>query len=343
MRTFAYGPKPKSNRFTTALSVFASALILTTAATVVSALPGPDPASGPFEIIVSKPIDVNNVKGAEEIMDRLVLQRTDGWDGGDREGYSCAYVEFYDDGLAFEVTFEQLLPEFGGTDWVKINDKNAPDSNDNVKGDPRGDYCGAEQNMFPFDGSDHFPHLIHAGDGLTFFRDGSEIARLDLAEGSCDDSYWVPGDQPGEAWLWWDEDGPTGSHNHQENDLACGGGPIEPVPVLRAYVNFAEPDIDYCTHGAHGDTCTFETEPDPSPSASPSASPSPSPSPSPAPSPSASPSPSPSPSSSPSPSPSPTASPSPSGSPSPTQGPCEVYSGYLANEDGDEIYVEVCV
>jgi hypothetical protein len=345
MRTFAYGPKPQARRLTTALSVLASALILTTAATVVSALPGPDGVSGPFEIIISKPIDVNDRNGLEEIMDRIVLQRTDGWDGGDREGYRCASVEFYDDGLAFEVTFEQLRPEFGGADWVKINDKNAPDSNDNLKGDLRGDYCGSEENMFAFDESDHFPHLIHAGDGLTFFRGGSQIARLDLTQGSCEDAYWVPGDEPGEAWMWWDEDGPTGSHNHQENDLGCGGGPIEPIPVLRAYVNLAEPDVEYCTHSAHEDVCTSEAEPEPLPSASATPGQSASPSPSPSQSPSVSPSPSPSSSPSPSPSPSPTETPSPSPTetPSPTEDPCTTYSGYLTNEDGDEIYVEVCV
>ena len=246
-------------------------MLLTLAALVLFATPalalpdGPDGnifGTGYFEISVSEanappptaPLPLDNYETK-----RFYL--TDGWDFGDRYAYACAWAEYFQGANEkFEVHIEMVPYEF----TVLINDRYGaevqPDSTEadlTLCGDGVG--VGVTEE---FDGSDHFPHLIHPGDGLTFYQNGEPLLDpqgdpvvLDLTDAQCSKAYWVPGDEPGEAWLWWDEDGPTGGHQEGTNDLPCGGGAIEPVAVARMTVHNADPDIGYCTHSLHEDQC----------------------------------------------------------------------------------------
>jgi hypothetical protein len=101
-----------------------------------------------------------------------------------------------------------------------------------------------------FDGSDHFPH----GTALTVARAGTPIAKLRLHRTMCARAYWTPGDEPGEAWLWWDQDGPTSDGHHM---LDCGGGDHDPKPVARAIVSLVATDLSVCTKDSmDGDICS---------------------------------------------------------------------------------------
>ena len=165
-----------------------------------------------------------------------------GWDFGDRpQGYRCAWVEFFRAGIElFEIHFERAQG------WAKIIDRFGPESDAT-----KDRLCGkGSEGPVRFDGSDHFPH----GTLMDFTRNGSPLVTLNLHADECASGYWTPGDEPGEAWLWWDEDGPTNDGHHE---LDCGGGPTEPVPVVRAYVKKAAPGIEYCSEDSlAGDRCT---------------------------------------------------------------------------------------
>jgi hypothetical protein len=228
---------------------------------------GPDPDNGQptFELFVRElqaPIGGKPVAPLPlDEFDRIVFQESQGWDFGDRTGYKCGWVEFFVAGNEkFEVHFELADYEFA----TELNDRFGAELPDPEVEALCGD--GVQSNFAPDDGSDHFPHMIHAGDALRFYSDGEEIASIDLATTDCNGAYYTPGDEPGEAWLWWDQDGPTFSHGPGEGELNCNGGPGEPVKVARVYVKNADPDVGYCTDSMHdeADLC-FNHEPPPTP------------------------------------------------------------------------------
>ena len=197
--------------------------------------PGPDPPRyhRDFEIFFR---DIPT----HEVLYRVPFAVSQGWDFGDRAGYSCAWAEHYTSGaLDFVAAFDRV----GDYSALEVNDRYGHESQ-NV--------CapGGQDGHAPFDGVDHHPH----GTTITVYRDGLEIAALDLEQGRCDKGYWSPGDEPGEAWLWWDADGPTET---MPGLADCSGGPGEPVPVLRAMVTVPGPGITVCTADRmDGDMCS---------------------------------------------------------------------------------------
>lgn len=193
-----------------------------------------------------------------------------GWDFGDRVAYTCAWVEWFQgQNEKVEIAFHGV-GDYPG--FFQLNDKygaEIPDGTIMPDGRTLNDWCLDESGVtrradFRWDGSDHFPHMIHPGDGIDIYQDGEIVQHLELSTGACEKLYPVPGDEPGEVWLWWDEDGPTFSHGPGDGDLGCNGGPVEPVAVMQIEPRFADPDIGYCTHSAHEELC-FNVEPPPTP------------------------------------------------------------------------------
>jgi hypothetical protein len=216
------------------------------------AAPGPEPIGDPgwfsldIRIIGKEPKDVTR------------FEEVGGWDFGDRSAYGCAWVEFFDplpgggDGeKLFEVQYHAVSDYSQGT--IKINDSNGVEASDETIHDQ----CWADDDprTFVHDGSDHFPHST----SLVFhdLSTGSEIARIDYPN-QCTKMYWTPGIQAGEAWLWWDEDGPEDKLDH--GDGLCGGGPAEPVALVQAKVRDLTLGIEACTTDAmDGDMCRTGT------------------------------------------------------------------------------------
>ena len=171
-----------------------------------------------------------------------------GWDFGDRGAYQCAWVEHFTNGnLDFRVAFNRM----DSAAYMQLNDRFGAESSNDCLNPFTGQRVGwrTAPSIPDAEAGDHFPHLIHAGDGLTFFRNGEPFEYLDLTADQCADGYWVPGDEPGEAILWWDPDGPTSPRRHQHNDLPCGGGPEEPLPVIYAKVVRVAEGIHVSTRG----------------------------------------------------------------------------------------------
>lgn len=245
-------------------------VVLTALAAVVmsvpihaTAVPGPDTDIGPAVEFFD--INVNEILAAplpHDLYSSTRFLTADGWDFGDRHAYHCAWVEFFRDGaVLFEVHYE-LVADYPVP--VEINDRNGWELADPEIAPLCGDGVGPGENSAPLhDGSDHFPH----GTALDFYLNDAQIATIDyglVEPGGCDRGYWTPGDEPGEAWLWWDEDGPLNDGHH---DLDCGGGAGEPVAVVRAYVQHMTPGVGVCTEDSlDGDQCTGVTSPPPGPS-----------------------------------------------------------------------------
>jgi hypothetical protein len=221
-----------------------------------NALYGPDPDWVPseFSIVLSG----QPPEGALDRFDQLDFSRSTGWDFGDREGYECATIEYVENGaVVLELTFERVLVPGQDANYVEINDRFGVEGSD-PQAPPMpniGDHCGlpagvGQHHPRLHDGSDHFPHHTM----LHFMRGGAEFASLDLMRNECANGYWTPGDEAGEAWLWWDDDGPRNDGHH---DLACGGGPEEPEAVLRLWVSKADEGITFCTMDSlDGDMCS---------------------------------------------------------------------------------------
>lgn len=209
---------------------------------VAFAQPGPDPDVGPFDIIVKEAIGPDS-----QTYNLTHFDTTRDWDWGLRAAYTCAYVEFFSDGqLMFEVHYE-LLKDYPTPVQILDNAGSGQPVNGTL-GDC-GDGISPEASM-SFDGSDHFPH----GTALNFYRDAQPLTTLDYHSADmCANGYWTPGDEPGEAWLWWDQDGPQSTMPDMED---CNGGPGEPLPVVRAYVQNRAPGVGVCTEDQlDGDTC----------------------------------------------------------------------------------------
>jgi hypothetical protein len=220
---------------------------------VAQAVPGPEPGSPDFDIIVEE------TQGAPEPHDQYSLttyDTADGWDFGDRAGYRCAWVEFFQAGAELMQVHYELVAGYSVP--IRINDRFGEEGSEQENADLCGDGIGGDQGDTVFDGSDHFPH----GTALTFSQNGVQIAEVDYAlkePGGCDKGYWTPGDEPGEAWLWWDDDGPQETMPGMGD---CAGGSGEPSPVARAYVKNLAPGISVCTEDAlNGDICLGDPTP----------------------------------------------------------------------------------
>jgi hypothetical protein len=186
-----------------------------------------------------------------EAIDRTRFDFADGWDFGDRVAYACTWAEFYQgQDEKFEIAYH-LVGDY--PDFAQINDKYGAE----IEGGDAGlqPICLQDSGVtnradFRFDGgSSHFPH----GADLVFYQGGSEIARINHDANTCGHLYWVAGDEPGEAWLWWDEDGASDKNEH--GDGLCDGGPMEPVALVQAEVRSADSDIGYCTVSASARRC----------------------------------------------------------------------------------------
>jgi hypothetical protein len=239
-------------------------VLLSLAAVVMSAQPAggiPGPETNPptfFEINVNELLEAPL---PHDMYSSTRFLTADGWDFGDRAAYSCAWVEFFEAGAElFEVHYEMVanypIP-------IEINDRDGEEAPDPEIASLCGDGSGAGANI-THDGSDHFPH----GTSLDFFLGGVQVATIDYGlkePGDCDRGYWTPGDEPGESWLWWDEDGPQDLM--PGHPLDCGGGPVEPVPVVRAYVQNMASGVGVCTRDEmDGDMCLGNTPaPEPPP------------------------------------------------------------------------------
>jgi uncharacterized protein (TIGR03437 family) len=212
---------------------------------VALAEPGPDPDVNSFDIFTR---ELPRIGGTE--YDRTHFDTALGWDWGVRAAYSCAYVEFIQGGqILFEVHYEMVA---GYPTSIEINDNaGAGEPVDGTVGSC-GDGIGPEASI-THDGTDHFPH----GTTLEFSRDDQPLVTLDYNDDMCAQGYWTPGDQAGEAWLWWDEDGPQDTMPGMHD---CGGGPGEPVSVVRAFVQNVAPGVTVCTTDMlSGDLCTGQT------------------------------------------------------------------------------------
>lgn len=235
---------------TTARMKLLVALLGTLALSVgtAQAIPGPDPA----DEHPSFNLEIN----AEHFLpkDITTFEESEGWDFGDRAGYRCAWVEFFQAGTElFEVSYH-AVSDYPG-EHLEISDKYGDEAPDATISDE----CWSpipipEGRLSPdllHDGSDHFPH----GTSLVFndIATGAEIARIDYPN-QCANLYWTPGDEAAEAWLWWDEDGPADKFEH--GDGLCGGGPEEPVAIVQARVRNLAPGIQACvTDAMDGDMC----------------------------------------------------------------------------------------
>lgn len=209
-----------------------------------SAVPGPESNPSDFEIFVEELIG----GGETVIYSNTRFAAADGWDFGDRGAYSCAWAEFFRDGSElFEVHYE-LIKDY--PDPVAINDRDGVEAPDPEIAPLCGDGIGPGASI-THDGSDHFPH----GTDIVFFQGDVEIARVDYSDDPCAKGYWTPGDEAGEAWLWWDEDFPTDKVEH--GDGLCGGGPGEPIAVVRAFAQGMAGGIEVCsTDAMSGDRCS---------------------------------------------------------------------------------------
>lgn len=270
-----------------------------------TALVGPDPAEAPeeFSIIfeeVTRPVTVY-----EEIM----FSQLDGWDFGDREGYQCVLLEYFDPAtgeLEFLIEFEinNHYSESPSGNTARWEDQGGLENNDGQNpvpfpdpippeygatfdpGKGTWDVCGSPsgQGSWEPSGEDHFPHYIESHqdhDPITFYTDDASgsFTMPGLINEDCDRAYWSPGDEPGEAVLWWDIDFPENAHDDGTAPLDCGGGGQEPFAVGRLFVKYIAPGNGVCIHddGAPGlHTCSGVTEPPPPPpSPSPTCTPNP--------------------------------------------------------------------
>ena len=224
------------------ITVFASMLLTILVATPSGAVPGPEQSQYDFFDIFVKEV----LPDGDTEYDRTEFDVGAGWDFGDRAAYSCAWAEFFQGGNElFEVHYEMVI---GYPVSIEINDRHGAEAGDDQIAALCGDGDGPAPSV-SHDGSDHFPHST----SLVFFQNGQEIARIDYSE-QCTNGYWTPGNQAGEAWLWWDADGPSDMMEH--GDGLCGGGPGEPVAIVRAFPQNVSAGITVCTTDAmHGDLC----------------------------------------------------------------------------------------
>lgn len=194
-----------------ATALVAATLIVAGIASQASALPGIDPGNAPsrFQVFVRDLRD-------RVIYERLDFARSNGWDFGDRTAYSCAWVEYVSGGqIQFRIDFELVIGSEYRAGTLELNDKNGIEEHPDGR-TPCGDGVGFGPNLRQ-DGSVFVP-----GSGATFSltRNGSSLTTFTLPAVSAanDESFWSPGNDAGEAYLWHVEAGE------------------EPAPILRATV-----------------------------------------------------------------------------------------------------------
>jgi hypothetical protein len=259
--------------------VAAFALAFTQLAAIPAhALIGPEPGSSGFRI---------DFVGEEDFW-HLDFDTASGWDFADRESYRCALVEYFQGGqLLALVEFERVSVPDRSANYLLINDHYGAEHNDGPSSPPfpdpipspydpegDGDICGLPAGSGPleFEHTDHFPHGTQLD--LISSADESVITTLDLhapgtwPQSECIKPYWVPGNEPGEAYLWWDDDLPVqvGMEGPLCDYGGVGGGPIEAFAVARAFVRWTAPGIGVCTRDwESGDQCTGSPPPTPDP------------------------------------------------------------------------------
>jgi hypothetical protein len=218
---------------------------------------GYEPGSPDFTLTVLRdptPKGTPGQKSGDELLiERLVFDTALGWDFGDRDGYDCAGLEFVDGGEVVIVGRMQNADAVEGRpdNYTEINDRAGHEHNDGPNPIPAPDplpgyeFCPGNGET-PYDGSDHFPH-VNADDGpdSVLVRDpsGETRATLDLRHAVCDPAYWAPDVAGTGLWLWWDDDGVSFDGHH---DLDCGGGPLEPEPLVKFSFEILEPGWSVC-------------------------------------------------------------------------------------------------
>lgn len=225
-----------------ALTAFLVAQIPTTTA---RGIPGRELGSPPFSISTIGQPDINT-----RFEDKTAFDTAAGWDFGDRSAYACAWAEFYrGTSELFEVHYELVA---GYTFPLGLSDSDGAESADAEIESLCGDGIGPGPSIV-WDGSDHFPH----GTALRFFDAGKLVAEIDYERDDCSKIYWTPGNEPGEAWLWWDPDGPENNGHHALN---CGGLGAPPQPIVRAFTKHLAAKISVCTvDSLAGDICSRTT------------------------------------------------------------------------------------
>ncbi|MCI0545220.1 MAG: hypothetical protein L0Z49_12390 [Actinobacteria bacterium] len=238
---------------------------------------GPDPDVGDFAFIVREAIGPGS-----RTYDRIEVdvEHPFGPDWGGRASYRCGMYEFLDgDTTLFEVDTELFTyQQVTGISVQIIDDANAQEPVQ-LGGCGSSDAKAANLVWDEATHGDHFPHADATGAGdiavyQDFDHDGFfvEFHRIDYSspaadtDGICGPSYWTPGNGPGEALLWWDEDGPSSPDGHSSLNCDPATGPGEPVAVARTTVELFHPDLIVCTlDPINGDVCSGELEPPPAP------------------------------------------------------------------------------
>ena len=232
------------------------------------------PVAPEFTIIYE---EVHN--GPPEIYEEYTLERSRGWDFGDREGYGCLFFEYQESGtikMIVEVEQRQGYEVFLPPDRIaRLNDQGGAENNDGPSSPPfpnpipsmyqpngsaKGgfDVCGdpGGQGTWDYGTEDHFPHLVigHAPHAVTVYKNDAEheITTTDLNDlvilnGECEINYWAPGDEASELVLWRDLDGPQFAHEGGD-PLECGGGEDEPFAIARLLFKYLASDFGVCIH-----------------------------------------------------------------------------------------------
>ncbi|HEY7661442.1 MAG TPA: hypothetical protein VIC58_12690 [Actinomycetota bacterium] len=209
-------------------------LALAIATTPATGVPGPDPQNAPndFQIFIT-----GTHLGETEMFEELNFSRANGWDFGDREAYRCAYVEYIVGGqIQFEISFERLAVPGHEGNYIVINDKDGwesgeggfPDSSDN---------CGMPPGAGPrsHDGSP----MVPGGASFTVHKGGAPLVTYNLPATTAvnAESFWSVGDEPGEAYLWYVEEGEADDAVLRAliipvaEDVTLSAGPPPPPPT----------------------------------------------------------------------------------------------------------------
>ena len=196
---------PRRATLRSLLVPFGLALALVAPAQPVSAIPGPDPASADteFSIVITGSFD-----GETEVFDELRFSRTDNWDFGDREAYRCAFVEYIVDGIVqFKLEFERLQVPDHDENYIVINDRHGMETGEGGVPPAPSDDCGlpAGAGARTWDGAP----LVEGGANFTVFKDGAPYMNYSLPSTAPDndETFWSVGNDPGEAYMWYIEEG----------------------------------------------------------------------------------------------------------------------------------------
>lgn len=183
-------------------SILVSALLtLAVVPSPAAAIPGPDPADAPpeFSIVV-----YGTHAGETEIFDMLDFSRADGWDFGDREAYRCAFVEYIvNDEVQFTLTFDRLTIPGHDAGYITISDRHGMELEGNAP------ECGYVEDGSgigqTWDGSPFVP----GGASFTVYKDTVPLVVYALPGVSPVnvETFWSVGDEPGEAYMWYVEEG----------------------------------------------------------------------------------------------------------------------------------------